>query len=196
MKARLKNMNVERKGNSNSSATANAKITHWHATACQCFFCGFWEYSRMQNKLKTLNLYFFHPLHPHRQHFSTVLLATRWLSTRATNFNCLGLTEITCNANVPPACGSEVFYDVPSSVTLYVPDSSLEEYKETSPWNNFLNIVAISEKEDGILKMVESKQNDSYFDLQGREIVHPLKGIFIRNGKKVVAENIAPMVPS
>lgn len=89
---------------------------------------------------------------------------------------------------MPPVCGYEVFYDIPSSATLYVPDSSIEEYKGTSPWNNFANIVRLSEKEDdGIVKMVERKKEDSCYDLQGREIVHPQKGIFIKNGKKVVA---------
>lgn len=101
-------------------------------------------------------------------------------------YNCLSLTKITCNAEVPPVCGYEAFYDVPSSATLYVPDSAIEEYKETSPWNNFANIVRLSEKEDdGIVKMTENKKEDSCYDLQGREIIHPLKGIFIKNGKKV-----------
>ena len=50
---------------------------------------------------------------------------------------CFGLTSITCEASTPPACGSDVFYDVDKSIPLYVPAGSEEAYKAADQWKLF-----------------------------------------------------------
>ncbi len=54
--------------------------------------------------------------------------------------SCSGLTSIYCYAKTPPTC-----YDIENkeSITLYVPASSVEMYKKSSPWKEFKKIVAI-----------------------------------------------------
>ena len=38
------------------------------------------------------------------------------------------------------------------------------------------------------VKGAESKQSDKIYDLQGRMVTHPVKGIYIKNGKKVIVK--------
>jgi hypothetical protein len=57
---------------------------------------------------------------------------------------CTGLTSVTCKAKSVPSTKSDLFYNVPlSNVTLYVPESALEDYKATEPWSQFGRIEAI-----------------------------------------------------
>ena len=54
---------------------------------------------------------------------------------------CSSLTSVTCKATSVPSTSSNVFYNIPQSeATLYVPNSALENYKTTAPWNGFGNI--------------------------------------------------------
>ncbi len=54
------------------------------------------------------------------------------------------LASITCKATTPPALGSEVFSGVSSSISVYVPASSVEAYKEAYGWSRFTNIQPIT----------------------------------------------------
>ncbi|OFX67143.1 MAG: hypothetical protein A2X12_07855 [Bacteroidetes bacterium GWE2_29_8] len=51
---------------------------------------------------------------------------------------CTGLTSITCNAVIPPALGTDVFDDVPKTIPLYVPSISVDAYKATAQWQDFI----------------------------------------------------------
>ena len=57
--------------------------------------------------------------------------------------SCRNLTSITSYADVPPTCGEDVFYNVPTPTPLYVPETAVEAYKTTSPWSNFTDIRVI-----------------------------------------------------
>ena len=60
--------------------------------------------------------------------------------------NCVNLTSFTCKAISVPATGNNVFYNVPQSrATLYVLNSTLDSYKNTSPWSRFGSILALPE---------------------------------------------------
>ena len=60
-------------------------------------------------------------------------------------YGCSNLKEVCCQADDAPGTGSWVFDNTPiASATLHVPAGSIEEYKTTSPWSNFGNIVALS----------------------------------------------------
>ena len=45
------------------------------------------------------------------------------------------------------------------------------------------NVTGISKTED-----VRSKKDDVYYDLQGRRVLNPTKGLYIVNGKKVIVK--------
>ena len=56
---------------------------------------------------------------------------------------CSSLTSITCRAVNPPTCGDDVFLGVPKSIPLYVPSSSVSEYKQATGWSEFTNIIPL-----------------------------------------------------
>ena len=64
-------------------------------------------------------------------------------------YYCRDLSEIICNALEPPYCrdkGSSTFQSVPkSSCNLYVPEQSIEKYKEAHVWRSFQNINALNQ---------------------------------------------------
>lgn len=69
--------------------------------------------------------------------------------------NCKDLERFYCYAITPPSVGYETFNnDYLEAVTLYVPLSSIKQYKSVSPWNKFGTIKAIEGIED-IAKPVE-----------------------------------------
>ena len=74
--------------------------------------------------------------------------------------------------------------------TLHVPDTSVNAYSQAEPWKNFKEIVALTDsdpKPTGI-NAVEASVNDkgTIYDLNGRRIEQPTKGVYIKNGKKYV----------
>lgn len=55
--------------------------------------------------------------------------------------NCENLTDVTCLAITPPTCPDGAFYPAYYMATLHVPERSVEAYKATMSWSNFLTIV-------------------------------------------------------
>ena len=56
-------------------------------------------------------------------------------------YYCDGLTEIHVEAVTPPTFGSpSVFYNVPTTIPVYVPCESLATYQSAEGWNEFTNI--------------------------------------------------------
>ena len=105
--------------------------------------------------------------------------------------NCSALTDVYCYAeNVPKADGSAFNYAPVVSATLHVPIASIEQYKATSPWNQFETIVTLTDDWDGIRNLKDSENfEDSWFDLNGRRVEQPRRGgIYIRNGKKIAVK--------
>lgn len=72
---------------------------------------------------------------------------------------------------------------------LYVPKESLEEYKKADVWKDFWNIEGY-DFTTGISVPTVDKANkpNVIYDLQGRKLSKPQKGINIINGKKVVVK--------
>ncbi|MBR6032119.1 MAG: leucine-rich repeat protein [Bacteroidaceae bacterium] len=74
----------------------------------------------------------------------------------ATFYGCSNLKEFCCQADDVPVTGSWVFDNTPiASATLHVPAGSIEEYKATSPWSGFGNIVALPEEPHQPLPFLE-----------------------------------------
>lgn len=105
--------------------------------------------------------------------------------TKIGNFalsGCSSLNSITCEAIVPPTCGSNVFSTTDKQTCkLLVPSVSIDSYKEADVWKEFFNIEA------GINGITINKDNVIY-NLQGHKVNgSPVqKGLYILNGKKVI----------
>lgn len=102
----------------------------------------------------------------------------------------IGRAEFICLAPIPPKLGKDVFLgsDI-CQVPVYVPDESVELYRSTEGWKE-LSIKPLSSKRvNGIEDITTNKQSSSdYYDLQGRKVKKPTKGLYIKDGKKVVVK--------
>ena len=98
---------------------------------------------------------------------------------------CESLKDIYCDTEVLPQVRGNNFAGVKlENVTLHVLPNLLEEARTTSPWKDFGNIVEWTP--DGIAETtaVDGKQSTAIYDLSGRRVQTPTKGIYIRDGKK------------
>ena len=105
---------------------------------------------------------------------------------------CSHLTSITSFIQEPFATTSNCWYVVDKSIPLYVPYGTKEIYKNTDGWKEFTNIIEMDEtagieslSSDSSLKGEES---GNIYSLDGRKVSNSglSKGIYIKNGKKVV----------
>ena len=76
---------------------------------------------------------------------------------------CSGLAKITSLAEIPPVCGSNVFYGVDkTNCELIVPEGSVAAYKQTKVWSEFRNImgfVAFGRCGDSIIWTLDDSGN-------------------------------------
>ena len=106
--------------------------------------------------------------------------------------NCTSLTSVICETETPPTCGKNgVFDGVPTeSATLYVPEGSIDVYSTTNPWSLFGTIKPIGDDEDKInsVKCDSDAGSDTpVYNLNGQRITTPRSGLYIKNGKIVLA---------
>lgn len=77
-------------------------------------------------------------------YMNSVTLGNNVVSIGAQAFyKCRNLTSITCEALLPPTMGEKVWYNVSTSIPVYVPAESVEAYKSADGWSQFTNIQAI-----------------------------------------------------
>lgn len=93
-------------------------------------------------------------------------------------FNCSALKSIYLKATIPPVCEDSSFDNVDKgSCTLFVPTGSVENYKETDTWKDFII--------QGYYTGINKQYNDTdaiivgYYTLDGKQIEKPQKGIYI-----------------
>ena len=69
--------------------------------------------------------------------------------------NCTKLTSVVCLATTPPTMGTNPFYSTSSKLAIYVPDASVDTYKEASGWSAYADrIYPLSVYEAGGLENV------------------------------------------
>ena len=101
--------------------------------------------------------------------------------------DCLSLTSITCYATVPPSCVAWAFDCVESSIPIYVPANSISDYQDAKEWRNFTNFIGIESGIDNAQFTIKNSRMN--YDLHGRRIESPTKGIYIDGCKKVLIKD-------
>ena len=99
---------------------------------------------------------------------------------------CYNIDEIKIGAVKPIRGSADIFTDtVYDNATLYVPNGTEPLYQKREPWNLFFYIVETDFTGVEELK-AEGGNVKAIYDLQGKKIEVPSKGLYIINGKKVL----------
>ena len=94
------------------------------------------------------------------------------------------ITTVTANMPTPMAIAKNTF-NCYNTATLNVPAGKEETYKATEGWSLFYGIVYT-----GIdtAKTAQPQVPQQVYDLSGRSVKNPVKGLYIMNGRKVVVK--------
>ena len=111
--------------------------------------------------------------------------------------NCSSLSSVTVRATTPPTLEPYVFSNNAEGRKIYVPNEALDAYKSAQFWQEYANdILPISDIPGsgmtGIESMedVRSQMEDVYYTIDGRKVDSKptQRGIYIKNGKKIVVK--------
>ena len=102
--------------------------------------------------------------------------------------DCNNVTRILTSAMTPPVCGNQALDDINKwNCSLYVPSEAKSAYQQAEQWREFF---FIEDLPLGINDVVDDENYNGfsgvYYDLNGRVVENPAKGIYIINGKKVL----------
>ena len=112
---------------------------------------------------------------------------------------CEKITEIKVALEKPIRGSADIFADaVYDNATLYIPNGTEQLYQKREPWNLFfyiaeMDFTGIDEVLDEVKSepTVDASQNgevQTIYDLNGRKVVTPKKGLYIIDGKKVLVK--------
>lgn len=97
--------------------------------------------------------------------------------------NDTNLTDIYCYASKVPATNNDTFIDFNiNNAVLHVPALSVDAYKAAAGWNEFKEIVALSASDPnptGIHEMNNGTDRSEFWDLSGKQLLQPCKGLNI-----------------
>ena len=107
--------------------------------------------------------------------------------------NCINITQISCEAFVPPTCSVNALGDINKwNCKLFVPKANINAYKQAPQWREFFFI----ESTTGITNTVYNKAGlADVYTIDGTkrlskastdEINALPKGVYIVNGKKII----------
>ena len=71
-------------------------------------------------------------------------------------YECTGLTNIRMEAQTPPQCSDQSFYDVPKDIPVYISCGTKEAYQAANGWSSFTNII----EEHDYTVVVQSSHED------------------------------------
>jgi hypothetical protein len=115
--------------------------------------------------------------------------------------DCPELTDVFCYAEDVPIMknfdngkltidafsGSYIEYAI-----LHVPTTSVSIYQSTEPWKNFKEVIPLtdSDPQPTGIRTTDNNLNkpNKFYDLSGRGVEHPQKGVYITKGKKVLTK--------
>lgn len=97
---------------------------------------------------------------------------------------CKKLEHVTVHWVTPPDTSDDLF-DYSGINTLHVPGGTKTTYENTAPWSRFE--IIIEDSTTGINNVGEDIRTDNVmYDINGRIVKNPSKGIYIINGKKIL----------
>ncbi len=95
---------------------------------------------------------------------------------------CYYITSVTCLAKECPVydkdSGFNMFY-VYKTATLYVPKQSIDAYKTTDPWSDFVNVVALEDTGIEGKPTDNAPRVDAVYDIDGRRTDSMKRGLNI-----------------
>ena len=102
-------------------------------------------------------------------------------------FDYCDLTTVISKIEKPYAVVGNIFSDYTfKNATLYVPKGTIDQYKATWSWNEF-QYIEEGDGSDGIaFNNCETTTYNRIYNVNGQTVKNPAKGVFIRNGKKVL----------
>lgn len=91
--------------------------------------------------------------------------------------NCNNLLDIYCYAE--KAKGDEDVFNRshPEYITLHVPASSINYYKNTSPWNQCMSIIPITDT--SITNIEKTTSEEQFYNIEGKQLKNKTKGLNI-----------------
>ena len=95
---------------------------------------------------------------------------------------CDAITSVTCLAKECPVYDKDSWYDLFSvydTATLYVPKQSIDAYKTTDPWSNFVNVVALEATGIEGTPTDNAPRVDAVYDIDGRRTDSMKRGLNI-----------------
>ena len=99
----------------------------------------------------------------------------------------LNLGDIYCLATTPPSIDYTTFTESQyQGASLYVPYGCYGAYSQAPYWKNFCDIFELPIDPDAINEVTETVKETPWYDLSGRKVTNPQKGIYIKDGKKVL----------
>ena len=102
--------------------------------------------------------------------------------------NCNDILDIEIGAKKAITANENIFSsDVYNNACLYVPEGRKFAYERTTPWNNFY-IVEMDFTGIEDMEAEGERVKDVYYDLSGRVVENPTKGVYIINGNKVLVK--------
>ena len=99
--------------------------------------------------------------------------------------DCKALKSIYVMAETPPSAYSVFKNELYMDAVLYVPNGCLEAYQNAEVWKEFWEIKEFDVTGIGDVK-ADNENATTVYDLNGRVVENPTKGIYIINGKKVL----------
>lgn len=100
--------------------------------------------------------------------------------------HCGAVTSMACRAVTPPSCEKKSLNDIDyNACPLYVPQASIGLYREADGWKQFADIRAIEGTGIGAPASSADARHKVY-DVDGRQLPAPRKGLSIVDGRKVV----------
>ena len=94
---------------------------------------------------------------------------------------CTGFTSITALPETPPTLGEDAFEDVPTTIPVYVPCPSLEDYQSASGWSNFTNMQCFE-----ALSVFDGTATNGYVPVYGYYADAYLKAEFVMPSTELV----------
>ena len=123
---------------------------------------------------------------------ASVVIPSSVTSIGAYAFEACRLKDVYCYApQVPETIEDKTFLDASiGEATLHVPAGSINDYMSTTPWNGFMNTVALTDDDPSEVRQIVNESmttdNQPVYNLNGQRVNNAAKGILIKNGKKYV----------